>query len=335
MSPRTLPILVALAPLLVLPLRSAPARADVRSDYLAALAALDDVAVAVGDQSSAAALERARQIVENLTPEELASIQDSGPDLSRLASAAEKLRSALAEGASAAGPTPAPLSLGFPSAPYSALCGSDRPEPGVLYGALLVFQAAESAREGASRGCDETVVVAGEGGNASLLCLALDIAWAAAKGAYEGIKFCDEDVDSAEIEGSYDRLGHLHDDLSQHDTDIKARIAQHDADIKARLDALDGKLDELRALTLRLAREEAMISGGAKDNIGLFESDGPDGIDATRDLVLETIETMEASLGTTLSGPRRDLAKGDSARDAGNLTKAYKFYRQAYAGAVR
>lgn len=68
---------------------------------------------------------------------------------------------------------------------------------------------AESVRDAASRACEETV----GGFNGSLACIATDAVYVVAKAAHQTLAFCDADIDSAEIEGSYNRLAHIHENL--------------------------------------------------------------------------------------------------------------------------
>ncbi len=123
----------------------------------------------------------------------------------------------------------------------------------VTAGARVLLETAKGIWAGLSRGCDETIVILGEGGNVSLACIPADIVLAAAELAVgaaetvvEHIDFCDAAVDAAEIEGSYERLGHLHTDLdghvaalATHDTDIKSQVSTHDTDIKLQVETHD------------------------------------------------------------------------------------------------
>ena len=143
----------------------------------------------------------------------------------------------------------------------------------VTAGARVLLETAKGVWAGLSRGCDETIVILGEGGNVSLACIPADIVLAAAELAVgaaetvvEHIDFCDAAVDAAEIEGSYERLGHLHTDLDDHvtalathdtaisnqvathDTDISNQLATHDTEIKALLDNIQGTVNENQRL---------------------------------------------------------------------------------------
>lgn len=139
----------------------------------------------------------------------------------------------------------------------------------VTAGARVLLETAKGVWAGLSRACDEVLF----GFNGSLACIPADIVLAAAElvvGAaetvVEHIDFCDAAVDAAEIEASYERVGHLHTDLDghvvalgAHDTNITnqmaahhaaitAQIATHDAEIKARLDNIQGTVDENQRL---------------------------------------------------------------------------------------
>ncbi len=153
----------------------------------------------------------AQDRVLSMTDENLAVFHEAMPEISRLRQAVDTL----------AANTPAPLqntndpgrSAGFPNADYSGLCGSDRSDTTAVFAAKVALQAARLVWSAASRGCDEVVVVLGEGGNASLVCIAADAVLFAAESVLEDFVFCDDNIDSAEIEGSYERLFHLHGDV--------------------------------------------------------------------------------------------------------------------------
>lgn len=124
---------------------------------------------------------------------------------------------------------------------------------------------AETVREAASRACGQVVVAAGFGGNPqNVACFVTDLLYIGAKAihavlrvAFDLIIFCDSDIDSAEIEGTYLRAGDifaLNQDiqlqLTAHNTNIDADLVTHDAEIKARLDIIDAKLDALQKVEL-------------------------------------------------------------------------------------
>src|SRR6266568_3853318 len=116
------------------------------------------------------------------------------------------------------------FSAGFPNA--NGLCTSangtdvNRIPNAVVIAADVVFFIADVVRESAQDGCKEILVVAGEGGNTSLVCIPLDIIWIAAKAVDEGIHFCDDDLTGAVVDANYARLNHIHDDLANVQTGV-------------------------------------------------------------------------------------------------------------------
>ncbi len=76
-------------------------------------------------------------------------------------------------------------------------------------------------------------------------------------------EFCDSKFDSAEIEGTYERAGHIHTDLMTHDEDVKelvntqfmavtSQLSTHDTDVKNELSAVHAKLDQQQLLILMM-----------------------------------------------------------------------------------
>ncbi len=119
-----------------------------------------------------------------------------------------------------------PDAVGYPSSPFPCPFSPDRSNADALLAAVDsiavardVLEVAKGVWSGLSRACGETVVIGGLGGNTELACIPADAALALAEtgvglaeSTVEHIDFCDAAVDAAEIEGSYERLGHLHTD---------------------------------------------------------------------------------------------------------------------------
>jgi hypothetical protein len=120
----------------------------------------------------------------------------------------------------------------------------------VTAGGRVLLEAAEVLWSGLSRVCDQVGGVFGFCVNTSVACIPADIALfaaelvvGAAETVVEHIAFCDSAVDSSEIEGVYERAGHIHTDLVDHDTNIDADLAAHDANIDGDLIAHDANID--------------------------------------------------------------------------------------------
>jgi hypothetical protein len=111
----------------------------------------------------------------------------------------------------------------------------------------IALEVAKGVWSGLSRGCDEVVVlpVVG-GGNLSLACIPADIVLfiaeglvGAAEGVVEHFEACDNGVDSAEIEGTWNGVVHINSVLEAHED----QLMTHDEDIKRELFLIHDKLD--------------------------------------------------------------------------------------------
>ncbi len=154
-----------------------------------------------------------------LSHQQLNVIRRGMPDFSVVGKTATRLSNSVAKSQSLSGATSAkldgliePLSPGFPTADYPS-CGSTRTDESTIDAADIALVVAEGIRDAASRGCDEVIVVAGFGGNGSLVCIITDEVYVAAKAVNYGLHFCDNKIDAAEQLAAYSRLDHLHSDL--------------------------------------------------------------------------------------------------------------------------
>lgn len=157
-----------------------------------------------------------------------------------------------------------------------------------LNGALV----AEAIKDTAEQFCNQDIL----GENVSSVCVVTDILYFAAKGIHENFNMCNDFVTAAEVNGSYRRLDHIHDDLgtvktnlqdakasileaisehdarlrthdtdirnqvSTHDSDIQTQVAAHDSDIKVLLATLQSGVDgNGQQLELLLARQLEVI----------------------------------------------------------------------------
>jgi len=187
----------------------------------------------------------ARTRIESAQLDELKKLKKSVPEIADLKKSVDKMKDTVQKHKKSAGKARSwTKSANLPSAPYSPLCGSNRMDSSVVQASEAALFVAEGVKEAASRACEETVVALGEGGNGSLACIATDLVYIAAKTANFVLTFCDGDIDSAEIEGSYDRLGHIHADLeasvsndNANKIDIKNAIASQTASLVASMDA--------------------------------------------------------------------------------------------------
>jgi hypothetical protein len=103
-----------------------------------------------------------------------------------------------------------PDSSGLPDVnPY---CGVDIAS-GVIIAADVVYFLAEAVRDIAQDGCNEVIVILGEGGNGRLVCLVTDAVYIIAGAVYQALHFCDDDHAASTGKANYERLAHIHADL--------------------------------------------------------------------------------------------------------------------------
>jgi hypothetical protein len=151
-----------------------------------------------------------------------------------------------------------PGAMGYPTSPVPCPFSPDRSDADALLIAVDAIAAANVALEiaqgiwsVADRGCTTVAVAIGVAGNPqNALCIITDTVLfvanavvTSAEAVVDHIAFCDGAVASAEIEGSYERAGHIHSDLEAHDTNIDGDLAAHDANIDGDLAAHDANID--------------------------------------------------------------------------------------------
>jgi hypothetical protein len=213
----------------------------VRDTLLAVSAVLHDLAALGEDSQRQELCLQAIDSLDTLSLEQLAVLAESRPQLDALLVATANLSHEVQRNEKLRGGREdiRPLSPGFPSAPYSSLCGSTRPPTGVVFAALLARTAAEAAQLGAQGACNQVVVALCNGGNSSIACTVLDIAVAVTRGIEDGLTFCSDDIDSAEIRGTLDRTDHMHRDIEVLDE---------------KLDMIIDQLEKLRVLSCQTIR---------------------------------------------------------------------------------
>src|SRR5438105_5687727 len=157
-------------------------------------------------------IEQRMQLLDRVSDADLARLMSYGANFGQLRDSMMALRQTLKWPDQVDGRKPVALSSGFPDAAYD-FCGSTHGSAPVLLAAQVDLDVAKGVWSIASRACDQVVVIAGEGGNGSALCIVVDTALFIAETAFNAVVFCENDIDSAEINGSYRRLDHIHSDL--------------------------------------------------------------------------------------------------------------------------
>ena len=133
----------------------------------------------------------------------------------------------------------------------------------VVLAADLTWQTADSVRELAQDACKEDVVIAGEGGNTSLVCTVVDGVWIAAKFVDFAIHFCDQDLTGAVTDASYLRLGAINDEIGTLQgsvNSVSSQVSSADTHISNEIAALDAKLTALlAALSVQVANVQSSV----------------------------------------------------------------------------
>jgi hypothetical protein len=137
---------------------------------------------------------------------------------------------------------------------YNNALWTERTGKGLAWAVFGTYRAAHLLAEVADASCDQVVVAVGVGGNAKLACWSLFLIAQLTETAYEILQFLDSDIDSAEIEGAYERAGQVYDKVSElqvssgnSDTQIGALqsdLATHDTGVRGLLTDL---MAEVRA----------------------------------------------------------------------------------------
>lgn len=202
--------------------RASVARTFSAAEAAATLASLraiadstENIAIRTNRPDIAESVRWAREIIVEMSDEQLAIFADLQPSLGRLGEIlreTEDLLLTINQDDDGPGDPQRMTPGAFPGGGYSGLCGMKRDgelSTGTVRGFLIAQQVVEGIAVLAKRGCSQTIA----GVNITWPCIAADTIWLAAASVYEGLVFCVEDIDSAEIKGFYDRLGHIHGDL--------------------------------------------------------------------------------------------------------------------------
>lgn len=199
--------------------------------------------------------------IQQLTPEQLQVATYASAEIAELHEAVMHLRRLmLIELTTQPMPADGEETPGFPVANYSLLCGSERTNTEIFFAARVVFQLAQGVWSVASRGCEQVAVFAGAGGNTSALCIPVDVVLFLAQIVFDEIANCDEDIDSAEIKGSYERLGHIHGDIEL---------------VDAKIEALISAVEELRLVNCEIIRLLHTPQGQRESDLGVcFDQPG-------------------------------------------------------------
>jgi len=194
--------------------------ASFRADFSSILDRYETVFQRRANARGLKAVGEARQALKGVSDDQFARVfgKMGRPDLGLALEAAQRLETATPDRPSGG---PAPLTPGFPNAPdILGDCDNIVHDSSFTFGALVAFQVLRTVLAAAEFACLETVVILGEGGNGSAVCIPFAIAQDVAAIPWELADFCGGEEDSALAQGSYDRLEHIHSDLEAARADV-------------------------------------------------------------------------------------------------------------------
>lgn len=308
-------------------------------------------------------IDQRMQILDKATDADMARLMSYGADFVKLRDSMIALRQALNWPVEQRnGHKVVALSAGFPDADYD-FCGSTHGSAPALLAAQVTLDIAKGIWSVADRGCEETVVALGEGGNVALVCIVTDTVLFVAEAAFNGVQFCENDIDSAEINGSYRRLDHIHTDLENDTSDIenndnvntvsiinndnsnKDTIVANDNNNRALIITNDNanrtqiitndnnNRDLIISNELRLSIELSLSAQGSP--LALFELPSPSGyLGLVGSIVRQSIDAEKANNQNVFQA-ERFYAQAVVQVGQGAFKDAFKSYQQAYREATK
>ena len=191
--------------------QEARATAQFRAQFDTMMANYERLAIKRGDLSILEKASEARLAMSRVTEQQLAILYSRAgyPDLSSAVMATELQASRPAK--------ERVKSLPFPdAAAVISNCDIVDYSPAARYAELIAKEVTQALLDSANYGCVETIL----GVNGSLACIPFAVANSVAQGLFNTSTFCDGEVSSNQVEASYQRLLHLHGDISAGVTSI-------------------------------------------------------------------------------------------------------------------
>ena len=213
-----------------------------RTDFNRILDHYDAVFQKLGDARGLELMAAARESLGATSDDQLAKLLEAAtvPDLSGAVRAAARLESLTPTRSLQA--LVGPATPDFPNAPpILSECDGIAHTPGFTFGALVAWQVLRAAFIAVDRACQQVLVVAGEGGNTALACIAPAVVVDAAGIPFELATFCSGEEDTAIAQGSYARLQHIHDDIEAARVQIITEMRNLSCDIERLLHTPEGQ----------------------------------------------------------------------------------------------
>jgi hypothetical protein len=197
--------------------QDAVALQNLREQYDAMMADFEHILKAQGDPAGTEKARRGREAMRGLSDQQLANLYSHTriPNLSVVVTATQYLvskadsRKAVATARSAASfgaeslPFPEPIAL-------DPGCNGVDISSGTRYTQLIAKEVTNSVLAAAAWACNEDIL----GENGSAACIPLAIAADVANGFFDTSAWCSGEFTSNQVDANFNRLGHIHDDLT-------------------------------------------------------------------------------------------------------------------------
>ena len=337
-----------------------------RSQYDAMMADFGRIAASRGDAAAVEKVQRGRAAMKSLTDEQLAEVygRTGMPDLSVVTMATNHLaRQADAMGRAGAANLIQPFSDGFPEfTPILSNCDGINISGDERYSLLIAKTVLDAVLAAATFVCSTSVL----GVNTSLACVPFSVAASVASGLYNTAVWCAGEVTGNQVDANFNRIDHLHDDLTAAITAIVdssnantssiianaatntttivtndnantvAIVTNDNANAATIISNANTNKNELRDLVLRTQIEAdlAMADSSAVVISYLLPAVQGGYLDLVGQIVAETIADVVAA-GGDVSNATAAWNSANAAKAAGDFKRAYALYRKAYQDAVR
>lgn len=292
--------------------QNAVALQTLREQYDAMMADFEHILKAQGDPAGTEKARRGREAMRALSDQQLANLYSHTriPNLSVVVTATQYLvsqadsqktvttaRSAAAFGAAAFGaesiPFPEPIAL-------DPGCNGVDISSGTRYTQLIAKEVTNSILAAAAWACNEDIL----GENGSAACIPLAIAADVANGFFDTSAWCSGEVTANQVDANFNRLGHIHDDLTagittivSNDNTNTANIVSNDNSNTANIVSNDNT--NTANIVSNDNANRTLIINNDNANLATIISNANANKNELRDLILRT--QIEADLATESS----------------------------------
>lgn len=206
---------------------------------------------------------------------------------------------------------------------------------------------ADGQREVNARICEKLASTEATTESLSQVCIALNLAFLAARSMHDLVVVCDPSLERANADGTAGGFDQLRADLAGVQAGVQESVHAAKRDLTQAMTVVAGHVAEISSVnttyiqdtiradrdhTLRLEIEKALEQGKPYGGLYLPEAFGGQ-LETVRRIVGETIQNILDS-GETANGANAKLAAADDQYKSGHFKKAFRLYSEAYVAAV-